>query len=71
MAASPIEVVLFDGSTVAARAEAELDAAVFAGQTLYDDHVENIGAYFAGARKLEVGFYVDGKLARMVAGRPS
>lgn len=61
-----IEVVVFDGWRAVARAEADSpEAAIFAGQTLYDE--AKSGTY---GQKLTVGFYVDGKLAIRADGRP-
>lgn len=66
-----IGVVVFDGSNAVDRAEAATRAdAIFAGQTLYDERVAFVGSFFAEQRKIEVGFYVDGKLVRLTTGRP-
>ncbi len=66
-----IEVIVFDRSDRVATAEAETpEDALCAGRIMYDEHVDHVGVFFAQARKLEVGFLVDGKLVQMVEGRP-
>lgn len=61
-----IEVILFDRSGRRDTAEAATpEDALYAARTLYDEG----GSPGAGAKR-QVGFYVDGKLVRMVTGRP-
>jgi hypothetical protein len=65
-----IEAVLFNtNGDVISRPEpvdtAEL--AVFAGQTIYDDAIE---ATSGRGSRFRVGFFIDGKLLRLVDGRP-
>lgn len=61
------EVIVFgtDGKRAADAEAATPEDAVFAGQTLYDEALA--GVY---GQKLSVGFYVDGKLIRLVNHRP-
>lgn len=67
-AAVELEVILFDAGRRLASAEPDsIDDAAFVGQTLWDDADRELGL----SRKSEVGFYVNGKLALMFAGRPS
>lgn len=63
-----IDVILFDGTGSRVIDEAEADGpenALFAARTLYDEG----GSPGAGAKR-KVGFYVEGKLVRLVEGRP-
>lgn len=62
-----IEVITFRTGGLVDRAEAETpEAALLAGQILYDEGLQD---HYGD--KLSVGFYVGGKLVRMVPGRPS
>lgn len=62
-----LEVIVFAGSNAVARAEAgDVESLVFAGQTLHDEALPSCQQ----VAKLEVGFYCDGRLVRMVEGRP-
>lgn len=61
-----IEIILFCNGKRQDWAEAEDEGgALLAGRTLYDEG--HSGCY---GQKLKVGFYVAGKLVRMVEGRP-
>lgn len=63
-----IEVLVFARGNRVASAEAEDPApAIYAGQILHDEALPSTQA----VGKLEVGFYVAGKLVRLVTGRPA
>ena len=61
-----IEVIVMCAGRVTDRAEADtVEDAVYAGQVLFDETPRG----YRGV-KPQVGFYVDGKLVRLVTGRP-
>lgn len=67
-ASETIDVVLFRNGARWDGAEADgPENAVYAGRTLHD---EARAAAAPVKPRLEVGFYVDGKLSRLVQGRP-
>lgn len=63
-----LEVIVFGPrSRILARAEAaNLPALVYAGRVLHDE----AAPHAMGSGSLTVGFFVDGKLSRLVEGRP-
>lgn len=63
-----LEVIVFsDRSRIVARAEAaDVESLIFAGRVLHDE----AAPLKMGPGCLSVGFFVDGKLSRMVEGRP-
>lgn len=65
-----LEVILFNAGRRLAAAEPDcVDDALFVALTLWDDASRELPAGLS--KKAEVGFYVDGKLAVMFAGRPN
>lgn len=63
-----IEVITFMCERIDTAEAPDPESALVAGRTLYDDAIQNIRG--ASKKTVTVGFYVDGKLSKMVEGRP-